>query len=107
MVGQKHILPDADAGTGEALNGTAVEGNLSHYYYLVMADRRVEEGARKVAEQIRVVSEISASGASAERATELLRQLQQELSVLTERREAVRLELLHDRPPADEIKQAG
>jgi uncharacterized coiled-coil protein SlyX len=106
MVGQKHTLPDADAGTGEALNGTAAEGNLSQYY-LVMADRRVEEGARKVAEQIRVVSEINASGASAERATELLRELQQELSVLTERRETVRLELLHDRPPADEIKQAG
>jgi hypothetical protein len=81
-------------GHGDPLNGTPSEGQLGNYY-LVMADRQVEEASRRVAEQIRVVSEINAAGGAPERATDLLQELQQQLKQLTERREAIRLEVLH------------
>jgi len=92
-------------GNADALNGRPAESQLGNYY-LVMADRRVDEAAHRVAGQIRIVSEINASGQSAERATELLRELQEELKELTERREAVRIELHGRHPPGDD-EQAG
>ena len=91
-------------GDADALNGRPGESQLGNYY-LVMADRRVDEASRRVAEQIRIVSEINAAGGSPERATQLLQELQQELKLLTERREAVRLEVLHGHP--HEEREAG
>jgi len=91
-------------GNADALNGGPAESQLGNYY-LMMADRRVDEASRRVAEQIRIVSEINAAGGSSERATELLQELQQELKLLTERRDAVRLEVLHGHPHA--VRDAG
>lgn len=93
MVVQQSSNPDLDESSVNQLNGSAPEGEAGDYR-LVMADRRVDEASRRVAEQIRVVSEIGATGDSSEQASNLLHDLQQELKLLTERREAVRLEAL-------------
>jgi hypothetical protein len=102
MVVQKLSAAGRDHGATERLNGGDAEG--AGDYALMMADKRVEEASRRVAEQIRIVAEIEAAGEPSDRATEILQQLEQELKLLTERREAARLEAATG--PAEE-REAG
>lgn len=82
-----------------SLNGAAVDGK-SDDYSLIVADRRVEEASRKVADQIRVVAEAEAAGDSSKDAALVLQALEEELRLATEMRETARLEA--SRPAAEE-----
>ena len=106
MVVQKLSAAGLDHGSADRLNGVAAEDQPGDFN-LMMADRRVEEASRRVAEQIRIVSEIEAAGETSERETALLQELQQELMLLTERREAARLGASADAPPQAEEREAG
>jgi len=103
MVVQKISEADRDNSAADRLNGEAA-GGRSNDYSLVMADRRVEESSRQVAEQIRVVAEIEAAGDSSAQATQVLQELERELKLATEQREKIRIEASQ---PAAEERQAG
>lgn len=79
-------LSDASQGNPtERLDGQPAD------YSLMMADRRVEEASRRVAEQIRVVAEIEAAGDSSVVAARALQEMEQELKRATEHRAAIHL----------------
>jgi hypothetical protein len=102
MVVQK-LSAGQDHGSADRRNGTAADGRHGDYS-LMMADRRVEEASRRVAEQIRVVAETEAAGDPSDRATRILQELERELTLATGQRDAARLEALQ--PPAEE-REAG
>jgi uncharacterized coiled-coil protein SlyX len=103
MVGQQHSISGLNKGSANRLNGTAAETQPDDYS-LILADRRVEDATRRVAEQIRIVSEIEAADQPSGSAIALLQELEQELKLLTEQREAMRPQALDDQP---EEREAG
>jgi environmental stress-induced protein Ves len=96
MVVQKFTAPDR-------ANGEAA-GKETQDYPVMVADRRVEDMSRRVAEQIRVVAEIEAAGNSSAEAAQILQKLEEELKLATEQRATARLE---SSQPAAEEREAG